>query len=121
MHTGDAFFNGMYPSIHVPSGGSVAGCIAAVDKILSLAFDTVIPGHGPIARRADLERARAYYAALWAHALQETAAGKTAAQAVDEAPPELRGLAGLPGVTSLARNVRLAMEEAARPRASSQK
>ena len=61
VHMGDNFFNGMYPFIDVSSGGSVDGVIAAVDKVLLMTTDKTkfIPGHGPLASRADLVRFRA--------------------------------------------------------------
>ena len=57
VHTGDVFFNGIYPFIDLWSGGSVDGYLAAVDRILEVASDdtTLIPGHGPLATRKDLE------------------------------------------------------------------
>lgn len=56
IHAGDTFFNGMYPFIDAGTGGNLDGMIAAADKILSWAdADTkIIPGHGPLANRADL-------------------------------------------------------------------
>ena len=59
IHTGDAMFNKMFPFIDLDSGGSVAGYIAAQKLILSMADDEtqIIPGHGPLADRADLEGA----------------------------------------------------------------
>lgn len=50
LHTGDVFFNGMYPFIDVASGGSVDGVIAACDRLLAMAKETtkIIPGHGPL-------------------------------------------------------------------------
>jgi glyoxylase-like metal-dependent hydrolase (beta-lactamase superfamily II) len=61
IHTGDIFFNGLYPFIDGSSGGSVEGMLAAVDQMLALAnADTkIIPGHGPLATRADLVNYRA--------------------------------------------------------------
>lgn len=58
VHTGDVFFNGTYPFIDLSSGGSLEGLIAAVAKILAMSrADTkIIPGHGALATRADLER-----------------------------------------------------------------
>jgi glyoxylase-like metal-dependent hydrolase (beta-lactamase superfamily II) len=49
IHTGDIWFNGLYPFIDVDHGGTVKGVIAAADTILALADgDTrLIPGHGP--------------------------------------------------------------------------
>jgi glyoxylase-like metal-dependent hydrolase (beta-lactamase superfamily II) len=58
LHTGDLFFNGRFPFIDLESGGSVEGMIAAVGELLE-AIDSswkVIPGHGPLATRADLEK-----------------------------------------------------------------
>ena len=58
VHTGDVFFNGTYPFIDLSSGGSLDGVIAAVAKILAMtrADTKIIPGHGALATRADLER-----------------------------------------------------------------
>jgi len=59
-HMGDTFFNGMYPFIDVSTGGSVAGMIAAANRALEMsnAGTRFIPGHGPVATRADLVRYR---------------------------------------------------------------
>ncbi len=56
IHTGDLMFAGMYPFIDLDSGGSVAGVIAACDRMLLLANDTtrIIPGHGKVTDRAGL-------------------------------------------------------------------
>ena len=60
VHMGDAFFNGGYPFIDVDSGGSIDGAIAAVDQVLATVDDRtkIIPGHGPLATRADLQTYR---------------------------------------------------------------
>lgn len=57
IHTGDLFFNGLYPFIDLDSGGSVYGYIAGQKRILELADDEtkIIPGHGPLASKADLQ------------------------------------------------------------------
>ncbi len=59
IHTGDAMFNGLFPYVDLDNGGSVAGYIAAQEKILSLADDEtkIIPGHGPLASKQDLQAA----------------------------------------------------------------
>jgi len=56
LHTGDLFFNGMYPFIDVDNGGSIIGLIAAVQKLIATTDENtkIIPGHGPLANRADL-------------------------------------------------------------------
>ena len=60
IHAGDVFFNAVFPFIDLDSGGSVGGYLEAMDDILSLAGpDTrIIPGHGPLADKADLQAAR---------------------------------------------------------------
>ncbi len=59
LHTGDVYFNGMYPFIDVNAGGSIDGMIAAVDRVLGLvnADTQIIPGHGPLSTPDEL---RAY-------------------------------------------------------------
>lgn len=60
VHMGDVFFNGFYPFIDSSSGGSADGVVAAVDRVLALATDKtkIIPGHGPLASKADLQTYR---------------------------------------------------------------
>ncbi|GJM23392.1 MAG: cyclase [Planctomycetota bacterium] len=57
LHTGDLFFHGMLPFIDLGSGGSVDGMIDGVRSALALANDDtqIIPGHGPVASKADLQ------------------------------------------------------------------
>jgi glyoxylase-like metal-dependent hydrolase (beta-lactamase superfamily II) len=57
VHMGDVYFNGGFPFIDTSSGGSIDGVIAAVEETLGvIGADTkIIPGHGPLATRADLE------------------------------------------------------------------
>lgn len=60
IHMGDNYFNGLFPYIDVDAGGSIAGMIAAHNQALALANDDtrIIPGHGPMATKADLTAAR---------------------------------------------------------------
>jgi glyoxylase-like metal-dependent hydrolase (beta-lactamase superfamily II) len=82
VHMGDDFFNGMFPFIDRASGGSVDGYVAAVEKVLGqLPPDAkIIPGHGPLATRADLERYLEMLKATTAAVRKGVAAGKTADQ-----------------------------------------
>ncbi len=59
MHTGDVYINGYFPYIDLDSGGSITGIIAAHQKILTLVDDKtkIIPGHGELASRQDVENA----------------------------------------------------------------
>jgi glyoxylase-like metal-dependent hydrolase (beta-lactamase superfamily II) len=56
VHVGDIFFNGVYPFIDVDFGGHIGGMVSAIDEILAHTNETTlfIPGHGPLASRADL-------------------------------------------------------------------
>lgn len=63
IHAGDVFWNGFYPLIDTGSDGGIDGTIAAAKRILALSNEEtkIIPGHGKLATRADLE---AYIAML---------------------------------------------------------
>jgi glyoxylase-like metal-dependent hydrolase (beta-lactamase superfamily II) len=56
VHMGDVFFNRIYPFIDTSSGGTIDGMVAAVDHVLAEVSDRtrIIPGHGPLATKADL-------------------------------------------------------------------
>lgn len=60
IHAGDIYFNGVYPFIDSSSGGSIAGMIRGAEQILALAGEDtqIIPGHGPLSTRAELEAYR---------------------------------------------------------------
>lgn len=53
LHTGDMFVDGG-PFIDYSSGGSGVEWTQTIDRVLKLDFETVIPGHGPVLKRADL-------------------------------------------------------------------
>ena len=57
MHTGDTFFNGMFPYIDLESGGSIDGDIEAAETGLSIINTNtkIIPGHGNVATYKDYE------------------------------------------------------------------
>lgn len=57
IHMGDIFFNGFYPFIDTSSGGSIYGVIDAATAILTQIDDKtkIIPGHGPLANKQDLQ------------------------------------------------------------------
>lgn len=57
IHTGDTMFNGMFPYIDLANGGSLDGYINAQKTILALSDEQtkIIPGHGPIANKQDLQ------------------------------------------------------------------
>lgn len=61
IHTGDLFIWGerldgsiLAPFIDYGNGGCARDWVATLDQILELDFDTVIPGHGPLLRKAEI-------------------------------------------------------------------
>ncbi|MHB8765782.1 MAG: MBL fold metallo-hydrolase, partial [Deferrisomatales bacterium] len=85
IHAGDILFNGFYPFIDVAHGGSVKGMIAAADAMLALADGEtkLIPGHGPLGDRAQLQAYRDMLATAYErlNALRAKGAGADAAMA----------------------------------------
>jgi len=57
IFTGDVLFNRLFPFIDLDNGGTVDGFLAGQKKILSMIDDDtrVIPGHGDLANKADLQ------------------------------------------------------------------
>ncbi|MFL5332104.1 MAG: MBL fold metallo-hydrolase [Geminicoccaceae bacterium] len=58
LHTGDTFWNGVYPFIDYSTGGSIDGSIRAAETDLALVTDRtiIIPGHGqPVSNRRELQ------------------------------------------------------------------
>jgi glyoxylase-like metal-dependent hydrolase (beta-lactamase superfamily II) len=82
IHMGDTFFNGNYPFIDLSSGGNVNGVIAAADTALALSDDStrIIPGHGPLGTRRDLQAYRDVVAAARDRVRDAIAAGRSLEQ-----------------------------------------
>ena len=57
VHMGDVMFSGLYPYIDVDGGGDLNGYIAALEAVAVQIDDQtkIIPGHGPLSSKADLE------------------------------------------------------------------
>ena len=79
LHMGDVYFNGMLPFVDLESGGSIDGVLAALDRALEMANEStrIIPGHGPIARRADLAAYRDLLTGLRAQVAQALREGRS--------------------------------------------
>jgi len=88
IHMGDTFFNGRYPLIDLSSGGSMAGMIAAANQGLAMSnADTrFIPGHGPLATRADLVRYRDMLVTVRDRVVKLIAQQKTLKEILDAKP-----------------------------------
>jgi glyoxylase-like metal-dependent hydrolase (beta-lactamase superfamily II) len=81
LHLGDLFFNGSYPFIDGVTGGRMDGMIAAAGQALTIADSgtTIVPGHGPVANRAALERYRTMLATIRDRVGSLKAAGRSVA------------------------------------------
>jgi glyoxylase-like metal-dependent hydrolase (beta-lactamase superfamily II) len=88
IHAGDVFFNGFYPFIDVDHGGSLKGMLEAVDRILSIADDKtrIIPGHGPLADRSQLENYRKMLTTVYERLRKLKASGMSGEEAAEEKP-----------------------------------
>ena len=68
IHTGDLFISGSRAGVPIyvdaVQGGSLLEWTRTLDRTLQLDFDIVIPGHGPVATKADLARFNANIAAM---------------------------------------------------------
>ena len=55
--TGDLLFHNLFPFIDLDSGGNVAGYKAGMQRLIDMSDDQtkIMPGHGPVATRADLQ------------------------------------------------------------------
>ena len=75
LHTGDLFVNGSAPFIDYSAKGSIVEWDKTLDRVLQLDFDVVIPGHGPVAKKADLMKWRDSIAELRSRAKKACAGG----------------------------------------------
>jgi cyclase len=79
IHMGDIYFNGTYPFIDISAGGSINGMIEAVERTLLLCDGNtkVIPGHGHLSNKAELEEYLKMLVAVRDRISREIQAGKT--------------------------------------------
>ena len=88
IDAGDLFFNYMFPFIDIDSGGSVAGYKAGQQQIIDMAGDdtAIIPGHGPLASKADLQIALDMLIDAEAHVKMLVDAGMSLEEVLTEKP-----------------------------------
>jgi cyclase len=95
IHMGDLFmFQISFPFVDTRSGGDVRGYVTAADKALALANDQtkIIPGHGAMATKADLQNHRNMIAGTIAKVEAGIKAGKTLDQIKAEKPADGYGV-----------------------------
>jgi cyclase len=85
-HWGDGFANNWVPVIDAGAGGSSLEWLQFIDKGIQSVGEnaTMVPGHGAIAKAADIRKLRLYFTNLQAAVGKAIAAGKTREQAIDE-------------------------------------
>ena len=88
LHLGDIYFNGMYPFIDESTGGKIDGMILGAQKGLSLAGDStkIIPGHGPLGTKAELQKYHDVLAAVRDKVVALKASGASEQEAVAKKP-----------------------------------
>ena len=88
IHTGDLWFNGMYPLIDTSSGGTINGMIRGVDQVLARADDQtkIVPGHGPLGDKAALQAYRTMLVTVADRVEKLKAQGDTVEQAIAAKP-----------------------------------
>lgn len=91
IHMGDLFMLQIsFPFVDRDSGGDVRGFVTAADKVLAIANDQtkIIPGHGAIATKADLQNHRNMIATVIAKVEAGIQAGQTLDQIKASKPTE---------------------------------
>ncbi len=116
VHMGDCFFNGRYPVIDVPAGGSIDGMIAATERAMPLmdAQTKVIPGHGPLGDKASLQAFHDMLAAVRDKIRPLVRAGKSADEIVAARPTAAFDANWAADTTSAARFVRVVYSDLSR-------
>jgi glyoxylase-like metal-dependent hydrolase (beta-lactamase superfamily II) len=95
LHMGDTFFHKVtFPFVDLSSGGSIDGMIAAANRGIALANAStrIIPGHGPVATRADLLAYRNMLVDVRTKVAAGIAARRTLAQIKASAPAKAYGM-----------------------------
>jgi glyoxylase-like metal-dependent hydrolase (beta-lactamase superfamily II) len=95
LHMGDTFFHKVtFPFVDLSSGGSIDGMIAAANRgiLTANASTRIIPGHGPVASRADLIAYRDMLVDVRTKVAAGIAARRTLAQIKASAPAARYGM-----------------------------
>ena len=87
---GDVLFSATYPFVDLESGGSVEGVIAATERGLEIAGEDtkVIPGHGPLIGRSELQAYRSMLITVRDRVLWAIADGQSVDQLIASNPLE---------------------------------
>ena len=88
LHIGDILEVGAPPFIDLWSGGSLAGMLAAIDRVMAMVDDrtSIVPGHGAVSSRADLARYRVMLQTVGERVRTAVAKGESVDAVVAERP-----------------------------------
>jgi glyoxylase-like metal-dependent hydrolase (beta-lactamase superfamily II) len=88
LHVGDIWFNNNYPFIDEATGGNIGGMIKGAEKALAVADSgtKIIPGHGPLGSKADLQKYRDMLATVRDRVVRLKTSGLTESQAIAKKP-----------------------------------
>jgi cyclase len=75
LHAGDLMFKDHYPNIDLEAGGTIKYWPATLDRVMTLNFDRVIPGHGVTTDREGIIQFQAFLSQLWDIGQQAAANG----------------------------------------------
>jgi glyoxylase-like metal-dependent hydrolase (beta-lactamase superfamily II) len=90
IHMGDLYFEGIYPYIGIYSGGSINSMIKVINQILPMidGKTKVVPGHGPVSNKAQLQEYVAMLTAIRDNISQLLQEGKTMEEVVAAKPTQ---------------------------------
>jgi glyoxylase-like metal-dependent hydrolase (beta-lactamase superfamily II) len=89
LHTGDTFWNGIYPFIDYSTGGGIKGMIKAAEaNVAAAGNDTIIiPGHGqPVSNKAELSAYRDMLVAIHENVAKLKQQGRSVEETVAAKP-----------------------------------
>lgn len=88
LHMGDTYMKDRYPFVDTGSGGTQAGFIATLKQALTIGGPNtkIIPGHGELATKADLQAALAMHEGARAAVQAQIDAGRTLEQTIAAKP-----------------------------------
>ena len=88
VHMGDIYIHGLYPYIDLGNGGTIDGYFTVIDHVLGMIDDRtgVVPGHGPLATRADLQAYRDMLHVVRDRVAHEISEGATLEQVIASRP-----------------------------------
>ncbi|TAN44201.1 MAG: MBL fold metallo-hydrolase [Nitrospirae bacterium] len=95
LFAGDVLFTGYHPYI---GDGNITEWVKTIDRILAMDVDKIVPGHGPVSTKKDLEEMKNYLMAFDKKAKELCAASKDIKYIIDELKknlpvrPEAEGL-----------------------------